>query len=126
MILGGYTFAKNPSRITGLIRKEKRAASVSTHGGAVYIEWGTFWQGKKITLEWSKMPATMYDALETLYLASGAHVFDPQDGKGLTFNVVILPPFDGAYFLTLKDTMYGKPALRENVVMHLRILSLVI
>lgn len=99
MVLGGHTFASNPSRMTVLV-KDKLLAEVLTLESVAVFDWGRLWAGKPLTLEWDYMPATEFDTMEALQDTVGDMVFDPQDGKGKTYDVWI-KSFDGQYFLSL-------------------------
>jgi hypothetical protein len=119
MKLGTYTFTDNPEEFIDIIA-QKHSASVDTYTTVAYFSWGMLIDGKEIILEWDYMSKAQFDALDTLYQADTATVFDPQDGKGNTYNVEITN-LEGQYFVSPEVT--GARDYRKNVKMSLLILS---
>lgn len=121
MILGGYTFDGNPSRIPSIIRQKKAASYVETYTSVGFFDWGSTYIGQRIDMEWDFMPADMYDSLETLYLLPNTiHVFNPEDGEAVTFSVHILS-LDCTYFISVTDWIDDSSASswRKDVKMSL-------
>jgi hypothetical protein len=118
MVLGTYTFVKQPGGMT-FIQKDKPIAHVPTYSSVAVFSWTPTYAGKVIELSWNIMTTSQYDSLLTLYTNNAAVVFDPQDGETLTFNVEILS-LDGQYLIHLNDTTGHN---RINVKMQLLILS---
>jgi|LGOV01.1.fsa_nt_gb hypothetical protein len=119
MSLGGTTFASNPSKINPVIGPERKVAKVATYSSVAFFSWGASIVGRVITLSWELMPTAQYAALQTLYAADAAVVWDPQDGSGKTYNVEILD-LTGDYFVMLADAADNH---RQNVTLPLLILS---
>ena len=122
MTLGGVTFTKNPTDADTVIRQVKYCSSILTYSSVAYFDWGASIVGKEIELNWSYMPTAMYDSMQTLYVAAGPHVFNPNDDESLTFNVHI-KSLHGRYFLTAGDTIGSRAAHRRDVRMTLLIMS---
>jgi len=99
-----------------LIRKDKPNASVLTWSSFGYFSWPATLVGKKLTLTWNHMPKTMFDELDTLYLADNQVVFDPQLGDAKTYNVHI-QVLDGRFIAALSATY------RKDVLLGLIIVS---
>ena len=118
MSLDTYTFSVNPSDMP-IIKAERSASYVDTYSGIAFFSWGPVLPGREILLEWTYMPADMWDQLDTLYQADAEVIFDPQDGSGKAYNVEILK-LDGQWFLKW-GTDSG--TLRKNVKMVLLIMS---
>jgi hypothetical protein len=114
MSLGGHTFLSNPSKMTVLLKK-KYAVEEVTYSSVAFYDWGRSWAGMPVTLNWDFMEATDFDTIEALQDIAGDLVFDPQDGKGKTFDVWF-KFFDGEYHL---DPRSASGVFRTNVEMKL-------
>lgn len=119
MILGGYTFAQNPSDIGDILIPRRHCASVETYSSVAFFSWGASVIGKTVSLAWDYLSCDMFDALNALYQADAALVFDPQDGNGDTYNVEILS-LTGKYHLGLA---HDDSDWRTAVKLELLILS---
>jgi len=115
MILGAYTFAKNPSDAT-LPNQQRVAHEAETLGGVQFFSWGATIAGKKITLKWDFMLTTQFNSLQTLLEADAGVTFEPGDGE--TYNVQMLR-LNGAYFLDNE----AAAELRKQVTLELVIIS---
>ncbi|MFA5423034.1 MAG: hypothetical protein WC374_04185 [Phycisphaerae bacterium] len=118
MVLGGYTFAVQPSKMT-LIEKDRSVAHVQTYSSVAFFSWGVDYDGKTIELFWASMPTSQYASLRAIYEADAQVVFDPQDGSSKTFNVQMLP-MSGEYFIHLSNATGHR---RLNVKIPLLIMS---
>jgi len=119
MTLGGYTFEKNPTSIDGVITKDVPMAIVKTWESVKAFVWDPTYKGKEVPLNWTGMSATMYDQLQAIYEAQASVVFDPQDGEGKTFNVLVRK-LTGTYY---KNLASSTSHYRKNVTLRLVILS---
>jgi hypothetical protein len=115
MILGAYTFTKNPSSAV-LPNKQRVAHEVETIGGVEFFSWGVTIAGKRIILKWDYMLTTQFNSLQTLLENDVGVTFQPGDGD--TYNVQILR-LNGAYFLDNE----AAAELRKQVTLELIILS---
>ena len=115
MSLGAYTFGTNPTDIPQMIQKDKDIATAKTFGGAATYSWAATYVGKEISLIWEFMSTAQYTSLLALFIAGDTITFDPQDGSGLTFTVLITN-LDGAYFIMLEDATDNN---RQNVTLDL-------
>lgn len=122
MILGGYTFVRNPSIYAPphLMTPVKTIASVDTYDSIAVFSWGVSIVGKKLTFTWRYLPDSQYQALRSLFVADTSTVFDPQDGSGSTYNVE-LTALDGRYHYKLNSG--GGDVWRSDVSLDLLILS---
>ncbi len=118
MVLGGYTFADEPSDMT-FIQKDRSVSFQQTYNSVAVFSWGTSYVGKVLELTWLGMTTSQYASLTALYIADASVVFDPQDGSGKTFNVEILS-LDGKYFIDLENIAGNH---RLDVKMELLIMS---
>lgn len=118
MVLGGYTFADEPSDMT-FIQKDRSAAFQRTYTSIAIFSWGASYVGKVLELSWLGMTTSQYASLLALFIADVPVVFDPQDGSGKTFNVEILS-LDGKYFIDLENAAGNH---RLDVQMELLIMS---
>ena len=95
MIIGGVTL---PEQYTPLDCTKPRAmrssAVVSTYGGVALFDWGSILAGKEIKMTWKVMTVALFEALDALYLAGDAVVWDSGIG-GKVYNVKITA-FDGS------------------------------
>lgn len=116
MTLGTYTFLRDPKE-TETLNEVKSYAIQQTYSGVAYFSWGSTIAGKEVTLEWDYMEKEMFEALDHLYQADIAYVWDPLLGK--TYNVEILS-LTGMFFGKLNESdSYG----RKDVAMELLILG---
>ena len=99
MILGSYTFSRNPNRAP-LLTPVRHCAEVATHNGVAFFSWGLLTAGKKPRLEWDLCETAQYDAMEAIYLADAPVLWTPQDGNGKRYTVEIMK-FDGSLFMRL-------------------------
>lgn len=118
MILGNYTFSRNPNKVSALMTPTKTTASVQTYGGVAFFSWGLQLAGKKIRLEWDKCENAQYDAMEALFTADAPVLWTPQDGSNKRYSVEITD-FDGQLFMYLK----AKQHWLQNVFMDLLVLD---
>ncbi len=118
MVLGSYTFADNPGNLP-IIQQELLTAYRRTYAGVATFSWDATYAGVELTLEWEFMTTGQYDSLLTIYAAGASVVWDPQDGEGKTFNVMVLA-LTGEYHLYLEDATGN---YRKNVKLKLLILS---
>lgn len=93
MSLGGYTFALDPARVTGLdansLLKPKVVATADTLTSQVLFQWAGVTVGQEIALEWERMDTEMWDALQAMAEATSTYSFNPQIG-GSTFTVAVV------------------------------------
>jgi hypothetical protein len=115
MVLGSYTFEKNPSEVP-VVTDRRHAASVKTYSSVAFFSWGADIIGARVTLSWRYMPAAQYTALAGLLAADDTVVLDPQDGTSNTYNVEVLN-LAGAYYINMAT------GVRKNVTLDLLILS---
>jgi hypothetical protein len=103
MVLNNYTFEENPSAINDIIRKKKVVTYVPTYSSVAIFDWGATYSGLKLDMEWNFMSETQFAQLESIWLdSSDTVVFNPNDGKGKTFNVYVLN-LTGNYHLYMED-----------------------
>ena len=101
MIIGGILL---PEAYTPLECTKPRAmrttAVVSTYGGVAIFDWGSILAGKEIKLAWKSMTVSLFEALDILYQAGEAIVWNSGiDGK--VYRVKITA-FDGALLFDRK------------------------
>ena len=101
MIIGGILL---PEAYTPLECTKPRAmrttAVVSTYGGVAIFDWGSILAGKEIKLAWKSMTVSLFEALDVLYQAGEAIVWNSGiDGK--VYRVKITA-FDGALLFDRK------------------------
>ena len=101
MIIGGITL---PEQYTPLDCTKPRAtrttAVVSTYGGVAVFDWGSILAGKEIKLAWKSMTVSLFEALDILYQAGEAIVWNSGiDGK--VYRVKITA-FDGSLLFDRK------------------------
>ena len=93
MILGSYTFALDPARVTGLdadsLLKPKVMATADTLTSQVLFQWAGTTAGREITLEWERMEAAMWEQLQAMAESVSTYTFNPQIG-GTTFTVAVV------------------------------------
>lgn len=118
MVLGSYTFDSNPGNMP-IIQEALAVAYQTTWGGVAVFSWDATYAGVKLTLEWDFMTTSQYDSLMTIYKAGAAVVWDPQDGGGKTFQVMVLD-LAGEYHLYFENAVGN---YRKNVKLTLLILS---
>lgn len=117
--IGTFTPEMNPGQMT-VIRAEKKVSVVETYSSVAYFSWGTSIVGKVIEMTWNWMSGDKFNALDVLYAADAVVVFDPNDTRGLTFNVNILS-LDGEYLMGGGGV--SSTAIRTNVRLQLLIMS---
>ena len=119
MIIGGVTL---PEQYTPLDCTKPRAMRstvvMGTYGGVAVFDWGSILAGKEIKMTWRVMTVALFEALDVLYLAGDAVVWDSGIG-GKVYRAKITA-FDGSL---LFDRM-GEYML--NVAMTLVILDEVV
>ena len=101
MIIGGILLpeAYTPFECTKP-RAVRTTAVVSTYGGVVVFDWGSILAGKEIKLAWKSMTVSLFEALDILYQAGEAIVWNSGiDGK--VYRVKITA-FDGALLFDRK------------------------
>jgi hypothetical protein len=118
MILGGYTFANNPHRMSSTLDPEVMSASVKTWDSVAYFSWPATVVGKRVSLIWDYMTVEQYIALQALWVADISIVYNPDNG--LTYNVMIMG-LKGVYFLNTDNSN----AFRKDCQLELLILSVV-
>lgn len=116
--LATVTFLLNPSTMT-MPEKDVDVAVKPTYSSVAYFSWASTYVGKIIDLGWGYMPSAQFESISELYRAGGEVVFDPQDGKSLTFDAFILD-FKGEYHILLGSTN----TWRKNVKLQLLLLGL--
>ena len=123
MILGTYTFARNPRNPVPRIEPQLLKVAVDT-----YSDFATFsfpqadpYCGIEIPYNWNIMDEDMYEALQTIFLADEEVIFQPQNGDSRQFNVEVMDLTPGDAF----RVMDGITAKRLNVTLVLKIRSLV-
>ena len=119
MILGGYTFATNPSAAHGVAEKVRHPSKLDTYPGVAIFPWGVGIVGREVVLKWEIMPSTQFDQLQTLLESDAALVFDPQDGTGRTFNVELMD-LAGTYHVLIES---GANCYRSDASLTMLILS---
>ena len=101
MIIGGVTL---PEQYTPLDCTKPRAMRstvvVGTYGGVAIFDWGSILAGKEIKMTWRVMTVALFEALDALYLAGDAVVWDSGIG-GKVYSVKITA-FDGALLFDRK------------------------
>ena len=108
MIIGGYTLLENPEEYPDII-PQKSTATLNTYGGAAFFSFGLFTAGQILSYKWPYMSVTDFDAINTIYQSDLPVLFDPEDGRGETYSVEIISPFDGKYFVDpSQDQEYRK------------------
>lgn len=117
--IGTFTPEMNPGQMT-VIRAEKKTASVETYSGVAYFSWPASIVGKIIEMTWNWMSGDKFNDLDTIYAADNEVVFNPNDTRGLTFNVNILS-LDGEYLMGGGGV--SSTAIRTNVKLRLLIMS---
>ena len=119
MIIGGIPLpeAYTPLECTKT-RATRATAVVSTYGGVAILDWGSILAGKEIKMTWRVMTVALFEALDVLYLAGDAVVWDSGIG-GKVYHVKITA-FDGSLLFDRK----GEYML--NVAMTLVILDEVV
>ncbi|OPY15249.1 MAG: hypothetical protein A4E66_00168 [Syntrophus sp. PtaB.Bin001] len=119
MVLGSYTYEDNPGNLP-IIQKVLSIAYKQTYEGVVTFVFGSAsYSGLLVSQEWEYMTTGQYDSMYAIYAAGEPVVFDPQDGKGKTFNVMMLTP-EGEYHLYLES---GTGRYRKDVKFPLLIIS---
>lgn len=118
VVIGSRTLTNDPQTMT-VVRADKQCASVQTYSNVAFFTWGTSIIGKEITLGWPFMTAAEFDALDTIFKADVAFVFNPNDGCSHTYNVN-MTALDGDY---LVGRTLSAPSTRKNVKMTLLIMS---
>ena len=119
MTLGGYTFASDPKRINGVMKKDRPVSSIKTNDSVAVFMWPATWAGQEVILSWRLLSTAQYEQFRTFYLAGSTITFDPQDGSGLTFDVVV-KNLRGDYFIA-KANAAGNH--RQNVDLTLVIIA---
>lgn len=117
MILGSYTFDKNPMRVSGVINPDVIKSVVRTIGDVAVFSWGAQIPGRTIILNWDYVSTEQFAELSSIYQADESVEFDPQDGEGKTYNVEVMNLI-GTYFISLSDSQN-----RQNVELTLLILG---
>jgi hypothetical protein len=123
MILGSYTFAKNPSNPVPRIEKRLIKSVVDTHDNFASFTFARTDQycGIELPYKWKIMDESMYESLQTIYLADAQVVFQPKNGDSRTFYVEVISLSPGTAYLV----MDGTTAKRLDVELTLKIRSLV-
>lgn len=118
--LGGYPVHKNPASMT-IIKQSKSFAMVPVYSDTMiaYFSWGCFYAGLKVELKWPAMDFQEYEFLERMCSADAQIIFNPQDGSGYTF-YVILVSLDGEYHIGVDQSVN---TTRKEVVATLLVLS---
>jgi hypothetical protein len=100
-----------------VLRADRITATAQTYTSVAFYSWGARLIGKTITLSWNAMTATQFTALDAIFQADAAVVWNPIDivGGSTTYNVEIVT-FNGEY-------LAGVTELRINCTMELLILS---
>ena len=95
MIIGVVTLPEAYTPIDCTKPRAMRATVVmSTYGGVAVFDWGSILAGKEIKMTWKVMTVALFEALDALYLAGDAVVWDSGIG-GRVYNVKITA-FDGS------------------------------
>ena len=119
MIIGGVTL---PEQYTPLDCTKPRAMRstvvMGTYDGVAVFDWGSILAGKEIKMTWRAMTVALFEALDVLYLAGDAVVWDSGIG-GKVYRAKITA-FDGSLLFDRK----GEYML--NVAMTLVILDEVV
>jgi len=120
MSLGSYTFERNPTidQSTPLVVKKRHWAAVQTYSSVAFFSWGLDYAGSEISLPWSTCTNAQFLALNSLFEADAVVIFDPNDGRGKTFQVQITD-LVGEFMLRLN----GDNPWRKNVRMDLLIIG---
>lgn len=119
MVLGTYTYADNPGNMP-IIRKILSIAYRQTYESvATFVFGSAAYSGLLLPQEWEYMTTGQFDSMSAIYEAGEPVVYDPQDGNGKTFNVMMLTP-DGEYHLYLENSTGN---YRKNVKFPLLILG---
>jgi hypothetical protein len=118
MVLGTYTFIKNPSEMS-VITPVRDSSGVKTYSSSAFFSWGATVAGQTISMRFNFISITQYASFLSLLEADASVVFNPNDGTGYTYNVEITN-LQGDYFVKL-DT-----GVRQNVIVDLFILSKVV
>ena len=117
MTLGGYTFAKIPTGIPQVIQKGVDVAITKTIGGVASFAWDASYVGEMVALQWSLMTTAQYASLQAIYVAGAPVTFDPDDGSGLTFTVIIpTGGLTGSYHINRANSAGNH---RKNVTLNL-------
>jgi hypothetical protein len=119
MTLGAYTFASNPSDVGNIIGKKRSCATQPTYSSVAFFSWGLFAAGVEVELSWDYMSCDQFDALDALYQADAAIVWDPQNGSSKTYNVEITD-LTGRYFIGIPHSDNYE---RREVKLRILILS---
>jgi hypothetical protein len=117
--LGGYTFAELPDEMPEVIQEGISVATVKTMEAADAYIWPSSYAGETIPMHWDYMTTSQYASLLAIDIAGAAVTFDPEDGTGNTFTVVI-SRLKGAYFIKLENAAGNR---RRNVTLDLFILA---
>jgi len=117
MILGAYTFDRNPSQFD-IPKKVKYSSNVVTYEGDAYFSWGTGIAGTHAILEWEWMTAAAFAEFQSLLEDDSSKVWNTQ--LGTSYNVEIIS-LDGTY---LEDSLSDAP-WRKGVKLDLLIRSAV-
>jgi hypothetical protein len=124
MVLGTYTFERDPSSPVPRIEQQLSKSVVDTYDSFESFTWRRtdLYCGIELPLKWNFMSDSMYSSLQTIFLANLPVVFQPGNGdtRQFTVEVIKLTPGD-AFFV-----MGGTGARRANVSMILKIRSLVV
>jgi len=115
MVIGAYTFAKNPSAAT-IPKKQRNAHEIETLGGVAFFSWGASLAGVIVTLKWDYMLTAQFNSIQSLLEADAQTTFQP--GNGVTYNVQLLR-LNGEYFLD--NTAAAE--LRRDVTLEMIIIS---
>lgn len=98
MTLGSVTFEKEPSDFD-IPEKYRKAAVLNTYGGVAFYSFGVFIEGKEIEIHCPAMSVSQFDDIQDLLEADEPVVWNPDDGKGKTYNVEILS-LQGKYHMS--------------------------
>lgn len=118
MILGGTTFARNPSDTSNIIRKVLSNAYVETYTDVAYFSWGAAsYIGQVVELYFPFMETTMYDGLQTQYEADAELTFNPDTGSTFTVRIIEMT---GKYFISQTTTQ----TYRKDITIKLLITAI--
>jgi hypothetical protein len=93
MILGSYTFALDPARVTGLdadsLLKPKITAEAMTLTSHILWQWAGVTAGQQIVLEWERIDTAFWEQLQTCAESLSTYTLNPDIG-GTTFTVAVI------------------------------------
>jgi hypothetical protein len=92
---------------------------VKTYEGVATFTWDETFAGETIQLSWSLMSTAQYDTLFAMFLSGVPVSFNPQDGSGETYSVLI-QDMNGEYFIHMASAAGN---YRRNVTVTLIIID---